>query len=149
MTGRVTAPLTEKWIGRNRCPDARLWALHGREALLARGLPVVRGRCRLTAVGDDAYEGLPVAVGRGRRRKSTGPALRDQREAAPGGLGWAPSRRIQEGRTPPGIGEVVHGLHIPVVAPGTPPQRATGQRFIAIAIVGCDRTGLLCRWWRV
>ena len=89
VTGRVTAPLTEKWIGRNRCPDARLWALHGREALLARGLPVVRGRCRLTAVGDDAYEGLPAAVGRGRRRKSTGPALRDQQEAAPGGLGWA------------------------------------------------------------
>ena len=84
-----TAPLTERWIGRNRCPDARLWALHGREALLARGLPVVRGRCRLTAVGDDAYEGLPAAVGRGRRRKSTGPALRDQQEAAPGGLGWA------------------------------------------------------------
>ena len=89
VTGRVTAPLTEKWIGRNRCPDARLWALHGREALLARGLPVVRGRCRLTAVGDDAYEGLPAAVGRGRRRKSTGPTLRDQQEAAPGGLGWA------------------------------------------------------------
>ena len=58
------------------------------------------------------------------------------------------SRRIQDDRTPPpGAGEV-NGLHVPVVASGTPPQRATGQRLIAIPIVSGNRAGLRCRWWR-
>ena len=58
------------------------------------------------------------------------------------------SRRIQDdGTPPPGAGEV-NGLHVPVVAPGTPAQRATGQRLIAIPIVSGDRAGLRCRWWR-
>ena len=58
------------------------------------------------------------------------------------------SRRIQDDRTPPpGAGEV-NGLHVPVVASGTPPQRATGQRLIAIPIVSGARAGLRCRWWR-
>ena len=44
------------------------------------------------------------------------------------------SRRIQDDRTPPpGAGEV-NGLHVPVVASGTPPQRPTGQRLIAIGL---------------
>ena len=78
------------------------------------------------------------------------------RPGAPGSAGggaWqtsmGSSRRVQDGRAPPGIGEVIDGVHVPVEAPGTPPQRATGHRFIAIPIVSCDGTGLLCRWWRV
>ena len=89
VAGRFTAPLTEKWIGRNRCPDARLWALHGREALLACQSRVVRGRCRPIAVADDACGGSRAAFGWDRRRKPTGPATREQQEAAPGGLRWA------------------------------------------------------------
>ena len=52
------------------------------------------------------------------------------------------------GRRHPPAGEVVDDEHASVVAPGTPPQRATGQRLIAVPIVGGGAGGLLCRWWR-
>ena len=45
-------------------------------------------------------------------------------------------------------GEVVDDEHISVVAPGTPPQRATGQRLVAVPIVDGGRAGVLYRWQR-
>ena len=70
---RVTAPVTEKWIGLNRYPAARLWALHRWQTELA-GVPrALHGGCGPTAVGEDDREGRSAAVGRGRRRNSTGP----------------------------------------------------------------------------
>ena len=70
---RVTAPVTEKWIGLNRYPAARLWALHCWQTELA-GVPrALHGGCGPTAVGEDDREGRSAAVGRGRRRNSTGP----------------------------------------------------------------------------
>ena len=42
--------------------------------------------------------------------------------------------------------EAVNGVHVPVVTAGTAPQRATGQRLVAVPIVGCGGAGVLCLW---
>ena len=113
------------------------WAFHG----------ALQGSLRPTADGEDDRKTHPAAVGRGWRRKSTGPALSGTAKGS-----WrastGSSRRIQDGRTPPGVVEMINGLHVPVIALGTPPQRATGQRLVAIPIVGGNRAVLFCRWWR-
>ena len=51
------------------------------------------------------------------------------------------SRGIQDGGRHALAGEMVDDEHVPVVAPGTPPQRATGQRLIAVPIVGGGAAG--------
>ena len=148
MARRVTAPVTEKWDWTEPLPRRSAMGV----ALSADGAPGrPTGRC------------MEVA-GRRRSARMTGKAV----PQPSGGVGDATlparglpgtakgawrasmglSRRIQDDRTPPpGAGEV-NGLHVPVVAPGTPAQRASGQRLIAIPIVSGDRAGLRCRWWR-
>ena len=98
-------------------------------------------------VGGDGQESRPAALVRRRRRKSTSPETSGASEGA-----WRASvdssRGIQDGRRHPLSGEVIDEEHVSVVAPGTPPQRATGQRLIAVPIVGGGATGLLYRWRR-
>ena len=43
------------------------------------------------------------------------------------------------------VSEIILARALPVVAPGTLPQRATGQRLVALAIVGCGGAGVLGR----
>ena len=125
-----------------------LWALHCRKALLAGGPQVVRGRCRLTAVGEDCVRRLSRSL----RERSKTQVDRPGDPGAAGGVAWrtsmGSSRRIQDGRTPPGVGEVINSLHVPVMALGTPPQRAAGQRLEAVPVVDGLPAGLLCRWRR-
>ena len=129
---RVTAPVTERWIGRNRHPAVGLlWALHcGRTALagICRG---GAGRLAPPAAGGDGREGGRARREDGRRR-SPPRRLREQRTRA-----WRTSmresRRIRA-RTPPSAGGVVGRLHA-CVAAGTLAQRPAGQRLI-IPIVG-------------
>ena len=86
--------------------------------------------------------------GESRKRTSTVPRNTGAAESA-----WrasvGPSRRILNGRRRPRAGEIVDEVHVPAVTRGTPPQRATGQRLVAVPIVGCWRPGVLCLGRRV
>ena len=52
------------------------------------------------------------------------------------------SRRIQNGRTRPGVGGEVDRLHVACMAVGTLAQRAAGQRLEAIPVVSALLAGL-------